>query len=136
MTDPIYQPISMEDDPAGKSDGLPTEPGPSASAGASDLPPEQIDAARRKARINAMVLIAVFIFMSLAPYPWNIFAPLLFLIPLIVTVSNRVRRGRAFSDSLPDSSPVPTKDRTSSVEEPYSWAPKDPNDPRRYKPID
>jgi hypothetical protein len=127
MTDPVHQETSS---------GLLTETGPSASAGTDDLPPEQIDAARRKARTNAVVLIAVFLLISLAPYPWNIFAPLLFLVPLMVSILNRVRRGSAPLDALPDNTSAPPERHASAVEQPYSYTPKDPNDPRRYRPID
>lgn len=134
-TDPVYQEMRAGDDQVGKSDGLLTATGPAASSGSDDLPPEQIDAAKRKARINAVVLIMVFLLISLAPYPWNIFAPLLFLVPVILSISNRVRRDGASLDALPDNTSVPTESHDSAVKEPYSCAPKDPNDPRRYKPI-
>jgi hypothetical protein len=133
MTDPVQYSINDGDDPAGKSDEALADKGSSASAGAGDLTPEQINVARRKARINAAVLIAVLLLVSLAPYPWNVFAPLLFLVPLIAAISNRLRLGIAPLDAL--STSASAEKQASPAEEPYSCIPKDPKDPRKYKPI-
>lgn len=135
MTEPDDQTISAGDDPSGTGEGLLMETEPSTSGGTDDLPLEQIDGARRKARISAAVLIGVFLLISLAPYPWNIFAPLLLLVPLIQSIAGRMRRGTVSLDALPDTATASRKSHPSVVKEPYSCTPKDPGDPRRYKPI-
>jgi hypothetical protein len=83
-----------------------------------DLSDEELARERTRTRINALVLILVLVWTTVAPYPWSLFAPLLFVLPLIYSIRRRLH-GRAA---------VPAG-------EPYSCAPKDPMDPRRYKPI-
>jgi hypothetical protein len=100
-----------------------------------DLPREEVDAAKKRSRINALVLAGVFIILTLAPSPYNLLAPLLFLVPLIYSIA---ARGRKNSDTpaaaAGEPQPQPTAQEPGKVD-PYSCTPRDPQDPRRYKPI-
>jgi hypothetical protein len=75
--------------------------------------------ARRRSGLNALLVGAVLLFTMVAPPEWRVYAPLLFLIPLLANVVTKLR-GRNAGPTHPD---------------PYSHSPKDPKDPRRYKPI-
>ena len=57
-----------------------------------DLPSEAVAAAKRIARLNALVMVLVLVTASFAPPPWNFFAPLLFAISLVYVIVNRARR--------------------------------------------
>lgn len=78
--------------------------------------------------MNAVVLLLVFGLLTFAPQPWAVFAPLLLLIPLLQGVSDRMRRGSPAEGRVhpPEGGARP---------EPYSREPRDPQDPRRYRPI-
>ncbi len=94
-----------------------------------DLPPEEVEAARRRSRINALVLGLVFLLLTVAPHPWNLYAPILFLVPFLYSLVSRMRR-------IPGSSQMAQPQRMNApVQEPYSCTPSDPKDLRRYKPI-
>jgi hypothetical protein len=100
-----------------------------------DLPNEEVEASKRKSRINALILAATFVIITLAPDPYKFFAPLLFLIPVILSLINRMRN--ASNDSgihAKDLSAQPSIPKPNGFE-PYSYTPRDPQDPRRYKPI-
>jgi hypothetical protein len=72
----------------------------------------------------------------LLPPKYKAFAPVLFIVPFAMNVVNRIRKMReksqdplqeqTHSQSVSDGIPSP---------EPYSYKPKDPKDPRKYKPI-
>jgi hypothetical protein len=96
-----------------------------------DLAPGELEASRKKSRINALILGIVFLLLVVAPHPWNSLVPILLLIPLIYSLVNRVRG--ASRSSGPSPSPAPGS--SDSRREPYSHTPSDPNDPRKYKPI-
>jgi hypothetical protein len=100
-----------------------------------DLPKEEVEAARRTSRINALILVATFVVITLAPDPYKLFAPLLFLIPVILSLINRMRKDSngptPQAKNLPDQPSIPKPDGS----EPYSCTPRNPQDPRRYKPI-
>lgn len=99
-----------------------------------DLPREAVEAARRRSKINALVLGAVFLLMTVAPHPWSSYAPILFLIPVIYALVSRMRR--ASSLPVPSSSQsAPTQRADGLRVDPYSSTPRDPKDPRKYKPI-
>jgi len=93
-----------------------------------DLTEDMISSARKRTRMNAVVLLLVFALLTFAPQPWAVFAPLLLLIPLLQAVRDRMGR----SASSPGTPPAAQRD---SFPEPYSQKPRDPNDPRRYRPI-
>jgi len=97
-----------------------------------DLTREEVDAAKKKSRINALVLAAVFLLSALAPYPWNVYAPLLVLIPLVYSVVNRVKKNGSSREPQVWSS---NQQGGEASREPYGSEPRDPKDPRRYKPI-
>ncbi len=78
--------------------------------------------------MNAVVLLLVFGLLTFAPQPWAVFAPLLLLIPLLQAVRDRMRR----SSSPHGGTHSP---EAGSYPEPYGAEPRDPKDPRRYRPI-
>jgi hypothetical protein len=47
---------------------------------------------KRQSRINALVFGLVFLLVAIAPYPWNSYAPLLFLLPLIYSILNKLKQ--------------------------------------------
>jgi hypothetical protein len=102
---------------------------------------DEVTQSRQRARINGLIVAAVLLLGVVAPPPWNLYAPVLFLIPIILGLLDRLRRitvqnNSVHSDSVqsdsvqrnavPGAGPIP---------EPYSYTPRDPGDPRRYKPI-
>jgi hypothetical protein len=93
-----------------------------------DLTEDMIVSSRRRTRMNAVVLLLVFGLLTFAPQPWALFAPLLLLIPLLQGVMDRMRRGFPADGRMhpPEAASHP---------EPYSLEPRDPEDPRRYRPI-
>jgi hypothetical protein len=93
-----------------------------------DLTEEMISSARRKNRLNAIVLLLVFALLTFAPQPWVALAPLLLVIPLAYSTAGRMRRGVSSAWRL-----QPTGGITRL--EPYIREPRGPEDPRRYKPI-
>ena len=95
----------------------------------NDLTEDMILSSRRRTRANAVILLLVFALLTFAPQPWATFAPLLLLIPLLHAILDRVRPG-----STPSGSTQPSK--ADSYPEPYSLKPRDPDDPRRYRPIE
>ncbi len=94
-----------------------------------DLTEDMIVSSRKRTRMNAVVLLLVFALLTFLPQPWVVFAPLLLLIPLLHAVLERMRRGSA--DSVNQHAP-----EADSYREPYSLEPRDPRDPRRYRPIE
>jgi hypothetical protein len=114
---------------------LPVSETPNHETETEDLPQAEVEASKRRNRINALILAAIFAIITLAPDPYRLFAPLLFLVPLILTLINRVRRSSNGSTlpakNLPGQPSIPQP----SGSDPYSYTPKDPQDPRRYKPI-
>jgi hypothetical protein len=106
---------------------------PSQSPNTSDeIPHEAIAARKRRSRLNAAILGLVFLVYTFGPPRWKLFAPLLFLLPVLYSLLSRVRGASIESDR-----PVTTEiDAEPRAAEPYSYTPKDPNDPRRYKPIE
>ncbi len=94
-----------------------------------DLTEDMIVSSRKRTRMNAVVLLLVFALFTFLPQPWVAFAPLLLLIPLLHAVRERMRRGSATSVTRQPPGP-------DSYREPYSLEPRDPKDPRRYRPIE
>jgi hypothetical protein len=85
--------------------------------------------ARQRSGLSALLVGAVLVFTMVAPPDWKVYAPLLFLIPLLANVVTRRRRRNA-GQTQPDCGTIPHPSP-----DPYSHSPKDPKDPRRYKPI-
>lgn len=109
---------------------------PEQSHGQEEISPEDIATKKRQARINALVLGSVFLLTVMAPYPWNTYAPLLFLIPLLYSIAKKIRRTTADADLLQQRTRIDFENEAADREEPYSHTPSDPHDPRRYKPIE
>jgi hypothetical protein len=107
------------------------EKNPAADKNRVEFSAEESARARRGARLNALILAAVLLVSMVAPSPWNLYAPLLFLIPLLAAIVSRFRR------HYPDPAHPDYGSMTilSPGTDPYSYTPKDPKDPRRYKPI-
>ena len=86
--------------------------------------------------INLLSAAGVFLLGILLPPSCKMFAPFLFLVPVIISAVSKARlsslkRGNPVQDQT-SSPPMPP--RVPSPE-PYTEMPKDPKDPRRYKPI-
>jgi hypothetical protein len=97
-----------------------------------DISQEAIAARKRRSRLNAATLALVFLVAYFAPRRWQAFAPLLFLLPVLYSLLSRLRGASIESDR-----PVTREiDAEPPVAEPYSYTPRDPKDPRRYKPIE
>jgi hypothetical protein len=97
-----------------------------------DISQEAVAARKRRSRLNAVILALVFLVYSYGPPRWKLFAPLLFLLPVLYSLLSRLRGASIESDR-----PVTREiDAEPPVAEPYSYTPRDPNDPRRYKPIE
>jgi hypothetical protein len=98
--------------------------------------PEELQKAKKQGQLNALTLGAVFLLGILLPPAYKPFAPLLFVIPVVVKVMNKIRQTGENSGNPPRnrirSQPMPERDPST---EPYSHNPKNPKDPRRYKPI-
>jgi hypothetical protein len=102
-----------------------------------DLSPEEIEAAKKKMRINALVFGGVFMLTMILPQPYKLFAPILFLIPIILAIKEKIHRPGEQSGMSPRDPTYyqPSQDRLHRPI-PYEIEPKDPKkDPRRYKPI-
>ena len=101
-----------------------------------DISPEDSEKTKKQWRLNALILAGVFLLSALLPPRYRAFAPLLFVIPFVVSVVNKIRQVREKFGSPPqgqiDSPPI--SGRIPS-QEPYTYKPKDPKDLRRYKPI-
>jgi hypothetical protein len=93
-----------------------------------DLTEEMISSARRRNRLNAVVLLLVFALLTFAPQPWVALAPLLLVIPLAYSAAGWMRRSVS-SAGRPQLTGGITR------LEPYIREPRGPEDPRRYKPI-
>ena len=92
-----------------------------------DLTEVMIEGSKSRMRVKALILVAVFLFASLAPPPWSVFAPLLFFAPIVYALAERLRRrpGQSRPEEAGDRQP-----------EPYSSPPRHAGDPRRYRPIE
>jgi hypothetical protein len=86
-------------------------------------------------RINALVFGLVFLAVVMAPYPWNTYAPLLFLLPLVYSVLNKLKQRAGAEEDVKDPR-LPQSQESYARPEPYTFKPRDPKDPRRYKPIE
>ncbi len=96
-----------------------------------DLTEEMISSSKRKLRINALSLAAVLVLVTVAPQPWGMLAPLLFLLPLLHKILEKMRRkasGRGGTWKPEGIGTMPTA--------PYTSIPRDRSDPRRYRPIE
>ena len=101
-----------------------------------DADPEASGKDKKQWRINALILAGVVLLSALLPPKYKALAPLLFAIPVIVNVVNKIRQisEKPANPSEAHSYSPPIPDQVSPLE-PYIREPKDPKDPRRYKPI-
>jgi len=101
-----------------------------------EAPPETKEAAKRWARLNGLFLAIVFLLGFVLPHEYRKFVPFLFVIPLIISVVYKVRqaveKSRNSASNQTYSPPMPEQSYSTDR---YSYTPKDPKDPRRYKPI-
>ena len=98
--------------------------------------PDRKEAAKKLSYLNTLILVAVFLLGFVLPSTYKILAPFLFLIPVIISLVNKARQAKEKRQNPVQAQtyPPPTSDRGPAVD-PYSYTPKDPKDPRRYKPI-
>jgi hypothetical protein len=87
-------------------------------------------------QLNVLILAGVFLLGALLPLEYKAYAPLLFVVPFIVNIAKKIRQDSEDSANPPRDSNYspPMADHVSSPE-PYSYRPKNPKDPRKYKPI-
>lgn len=101
-----------------------------------DITPESVEKAKKQGRLGALVLVGVLLLGIVLPPAYKAFAPILFIIPFAINVANKIRKIREKSQNplqeQPHSPAIP--ERIPSLE-PYGYKPKDPKDPRKYKPI-
>ena len=91
---------------------------------------------KRSQILHAWILTGIFLFGILLPPGYKIFAPLLFIIPSIIDVVNKARMaGETSRLPLRDQTYTPPMPSRIPSLDPYTAMPKNPKDPRRYKPI-
>lgn len=91
---------------------------------------------KRSQQLHVLILVGVFLFGILLPPGYKIFAPFLFIIPSIIDVVNKARMAVEKSrPPLRDQTYTPPMPSRIHSLEPYTAMPKNPKDPRRYKPI-
>ena len=104
--------------------------------GRQDSQPEGAQAAKKRSFLNALIVVLVPVLGVVLPRSYRAFAPSPLLIPLAISLANKLRQVAVQSVN-----PAPNQnnsmhglkhDRSS---EPHFYAPKDAKDPRRYKPI-
>lgn len=91
---------------------------------------------KKQAQVNGLILAGVFLLGVLLPDRYKAFAPFLFVIPVVMKVVNKWSKD---STEQFDSTQATTYSKvvqgTNRYADPYSFQPKDPKDPRKYKPI-
>ena len=104
---------------------------------AEDTENESSEENKKQWKLNSLILAIVFALSVLLPAEYKAFAPLLFLIPFIIKATNKIRQsGENPEHPSPDQPSYPSMpDHRMTIPEPYSYKPKDPKDPRKYKPI-
>ena len=102
----------------------------------NDITPDAREKIKKRRLLNSLILAGVFLLGAILPLEYKAYAPLLFVVPFIVSIAKKIRQDSEDPANPPRDShytpPVP--DRVSSPE-PYSYRPKDPKDPRKYRPI-
>ena len=106
------------------------------NASEDDIAPEASEKTKKQWRLNALILAGVFLLSVVLPPAYKVFAPVLFIIPVIINVVNKIRQAGEKSGNPPqDRTDSPSMPNQIPPVEPYTYTPKDPKDPRRYKPI-
>lgn len=91
---------------------------------------------RRKKRLTGFLFAGVLLLGALLPPRYKVFSPLLFLLSPLFDVLSKLHGDSIQSGSSqenrtpPHYAPPPPKSK-----QPYSYKPRDPKDPRKYKPI-
>ena len=100
-----------------------------------DLQPKVNQAAKKRPRLNALLILLIPALSAVLPMPYKSFAPFLLLIPLVIFLVDKFRQADEKSGNpLPNQTySIPRQDH--SVE-PYFYKQKNTKDPRRYKPIE
>lgn len=108
------------------------EPRPADSDGAPDAP----EKSKNQWKLNTLILAGVLLLSAVLPREYRAYAPLLFVVPFIIGVANKMRQAGENPSGL-SSNPThaPGAHDGADPQEPYSYRPKDPGDPRKYKPI-
>lgn len=102
----------------------------------NDDTPEASEKTKRQWKLNSLILAGVLLLGAVLPPEYKAYAPLLFVVPFIINLVNKMRQAGENSGN-PSQNPryaPPGSERISS-REPYTYQPKDPKDPRKYKPI-
>jgi len=91
---------------------------------------------KRSRLLHFLIALSVVPLGILLPPSYKIFAPFLMAIPTIIDVVNKARMsGEKHSTHLRNQAYIPTLSSNIRSLEPYTAIPKNPEDPRRYKPI-
>ena len=101
-----------------------------------DITPESLEKAKKQGKLGALILVGVLLLSIVLPPKYKAFAPVLFVVPFVMNVVNKIRQAREKSQNPLQEQPhsPPVSEKIPSLE-PYSYKPKDPKDPRKYKPI-
>lgn len=101
-----------------------------------NISPEAAEKAKKQRVLNAVILAAVLLLGAVLPPDYKVFAPLLFVIPFILGVLNKIRQaGVNLPNPAGERTDSPPRPNRIPSPEPYAYKPRDPKDPRRYKPI-
>ena len=98
--------------------------------------PETSEKTKKRWQLNALILAGVLLLGAVLPPEYKAYAPLLFVFPVIFNVAKKIRQAdeNPANPSQAHSHTPPMPDQISQPE-PYSYKPKNPKDPRKYKPI-
>jgi len=99
-----------------------------------DSQPDAAQAAKKRSRLSALIILLIPVLGTLLPKPYKGLAPVLLLIPLFISLANKFRKADEKSGNSPPNQTYSMPRKDHSVE-PYLQTPRDPKDPRRYKPI-
>ena len=90
-----------------------------------DDSPETSEKVKKQWKLNTLILAGVFLLSVVLPPKYKAFAPLLFVIPFIINVANKIRQ----ADNTPENPSqdnntytAPAPDRT-PAQEPYTYKP-------------
>ena len=101
-----------------------------------DITPESVEKAKKRGRLGGFIFLGVLLLGVVLPPAYKALAPFLFVIPIIVSVVNKIRQVSVKSGNPPiDQTYSQSMPHQTASSEPYTSKPKDPEDPRRYKPI-
>ncbi|MEJ2110176.1 MAG: hypothetical protein P8Z37_09745 [Acidobacteriota bacterium] len=94
-------------------------------------------AKKKQSQLSSLILAGVFLLGIFLPARYKAFAPLLFLVVPVIKVLNKWKNDPTEQTGMPSAeqpaaSFSPYKNDST---DPYSYQPKDPKDPRKYKPI-